>query len=147
MAVQIQLRRDVAADWTSANPVLADGEVGLETDTLRFKIGNGASVWSALPYRGVNGAPGGTVYQVDVNFGTAWRDAVTTTFAHVGATTLMRVVAQLAPSSATDDELEMEPLTVAAMVPSNDVIRLTVACTRSGGVFKGTRRIAYMIGV
>jgi len=34
MAVQIQLRRDSAADWASANPVLALGEPGVETDTL-----------------------------------------------------------------------------------------------------------------
>lgn len=50
MAVQIQFRRDTAANWTSANPTLATGELGLETDTLKFKIGDGSSAWSALSY-------------------------------------------------------------------------------------------------
>ena len=50
MAIQIQFRRDVAADWTSANPILADGELGLETDTGRYKIGNGVTAWTSLTY-------------------------------------------------------------------------------------------------
>lgn len=41
MAVQIQFRRDTAAAWTAANPTLAAGELGLETDTSFYKIGNG----------------------------------------------------------------------------------------------------------
>lgn len=52
MAVQILFRRGLAADWTSVNPVLASGEPGHETDTGRFKIGDGSSTWSALPYAG-----------------------------------------------------------------------------------------------
>lgn len=50
MATQIKLRRGTAAQWSSANPTLADGEVGFETDTLKFKLGNGSSSWSSLPY-------------------------------------------------------------------------------------------------
>lgn len=47
---RIRLRRDTAAAWTAANPVLGNGEVGLETDTRKFKAGNGTSTWSALQY-------------------------------------------------------------------------------------------------
>jgi hypothetical protein len=50
MAVQIQFRRDAAADWTSENPVLAAGELGYETDTGSFKIGDGATAWTGLDY-------------------------------------------------------------------------------------------------
>jgi hypothetical protein len=50
MAVKIQLRRDTAANWTSANPVLAAGELGVETDTGFVKIGNGSTVWNSLSY-------------------------------------------------------------------------------------------------
>ena len=50
MAVQIQLRRGTLLDWSNANPVLANGEVGVETDTSRFKIGNGIANWSSLNY-------------------------------------------------------------------------------------------------
>ena len=50
MAVQIQIRRDTAAAWTAANPTLAHGELGLETDTTRAKVGDGATAWNDLPY-------------------------------------------------------------------------------------------------
>jgi len=50
MAVQIQIRHGLAADWTTINPTLAVGEMGVETDTGRFKIGNGSSTWTALNY-------------------------------------------------------------------------------------------------
>lgn len=47
---QIKLRRDTAANWTSANPTLAEGELGYETDTGRFKIGNGSTAWNSRSY-------------------------------------------------------------------------------------------------
>jgi hypothetical protein len=53
MAVQIQHRRDTAANWASSNPVLAVGEMGIETDTKYFKIGDGAAIWTNLPYGGM----------------------------------------------------------------------------------------------
>ncbi len=46
----MQQRRGTAAQWTAANPVLAAGEIGFETDTSKFKMGNGSSAWSALTY-------------------------------------------------------------------------------------------------
>jgi hypothetical protein len=48
MAIRIQLRRDTAANWVSTNPVLRAGEFGIETDTLKFKIGNGSSTWTQI---------------------------------------------------------------------------------------------------
>ena len=50
MATQIQLRRDTAADWTSNNPTLAAGEFGWESDSNRFKIGDGSAAWTSLSY-------------------------------------------------------------------------------------------------
>lgn len=50
MAVEIQLRRDVAAQWTSVNPILAEGEVGIEKDTKKLKVGNGSDAWTSLAY-------------------------------------------------------------------------------------------------
>jgi hypothetical protein len=58
MAVQIQLRNDTAANWTAANPILAIGEMGIETDTDKFKLGNGSTAWESLPYGGVQGPQG-----------------------------------------------------------------------------------------
>ena len=48
MAVQIQFRRGTAAEWSSANPLLAQGEMGLEWDTTKFKIGTGSTYWNSL---------------------------------------------------------------------------------------------------
>lgn len=52
MAVKIQFRRDTAANWTAANPTLSTGELALETDTRKFKIGNGTTAWTVLAYAG-----------------------------------------------------------------------------------------------
>lgn len=48
--IQFQIRRDSSANWASSNPTLAQGEMGLETDTNKFKFGNGVSNWNSLPY-------------------------------------------------------------------------------------------------
>jgi hypothetical protein len=50
MADMIQIRRDTASNWTSANPVLAQGEMGAETDTSKIKIGDGTTAWASLGY-------------------------------------------------------------------------------------------------
>jgi hypothetical protein len=50
VAIRIQLRRDTAANWTSFNPILRAGEIGVETDTQRIKIGDGSGTWSSRPY-------------------------------------------------------------------------------------------------
>lgn len=56
MPSQIQLRRDTAANWTANNPILAQGEYGLETDNLgtnnvQYKIGDGVTNWASLPFK------------------------------------------------------------------------------------------------
>jgi len=58
MADRIQLRRDTAANWTSADPTLAQGEAGYETDTNLFKIGDGSTAWTSLDYVNVEGPQG-----------------------------------------------------------------------------------------
>jgi len=50
MSAQIKLRRDTAANWTSVNPIMASGEPGLETDTLKIKYGDGVTRWNLLAY-------------------------------------------------------------------------------------------------
>ena len=57
MPVQIQFRRDTAAAWTAANPTLAAGELGLETDTTYYKIGTGSTAWTSLAYGTIAGVP------------------------------------------------------------------------------------------
>ena len=50
MADKIQIRRDTAANWATQNPVLSQGELGAETDTLKIKMGNASSTWNQLDY-------------------------------------------------------------------------------------------------
>lgn len=67
VVTQIQLRRGTAASWTSSNPVLAAGEMGVETDTGKAKIGNGVTAWNSLSYS-ITGAAG-TVTSVTAGTG------------------------------------------------------------------------------
>ena len=67
MADIIQIRRDISSNWTTANPILAEGELGLETDTNNIKIGDGTGAWSSLTYA-VTGSSGVTEDQSVVNF-------------------------------------------------------------------------------
>jgi Major tropism determinant N-terminal domain len=69
MAVQtltLQQKRGLSSDWTTKNPSLLPGELGFETDTLKFKIGTGTSAtpWNSLSYVGT-GSGGSSSYQID----------------------------------------------------------------------------------
>lgn len=70
VVTQIQVRRGTASQWTSANPTLASGEWGFESDTGKVKIGNGSTAWTSLGYTGAGsvtsitagtGLSGGTI--------------------------------------------------------------------------------------
>jgi hypothetical protein len=67
VATRIQIRRDTAANWTTANPILREGEMGLETDTLKIKVGNSVAAWSARPYLNVTPADLAELAQDSVN--------------------------------------------------------------------------------
>ena len=56
----IKLRRGTAAEWTTNNPILAAGEMGIETDTRKFKFGDGTTPWNTLAYASAEGGGGGT---------------------------------------------------------------------------------------
>lgn len=62
----IKLRRGTASQWTTANPVLAAGEMGVETDTNKSKYGNGSTAWASLPYSVATAAGTATVEWTDV---------------------------------------------------------------------------------
>ncbi len=83
----IQHRRDTQLNWINANPLLAEGEIGVETDTNKFKIGDGVTVWQNLAYQGGTGVPsGGTTSQIltklsSTDYDVAWTDATAVTTA------------------------------------------------------------------
>jgi hypothetical protein len=65
MPVQIQMRRGTTSEWSTANPTLASGEVGVDTTLTKFKVGNGSTAWNSLGYASLTfqGAyAGGTTY-------------------------------------------------------------------------------------
>jgi hypothetical protein len=62
----IKLRRGTASAWTSANPVLAAGEMGVETDTNKSKYGDGATAWNSLAYSVATSSGGAAVDWNDV---------------------------------------------------------------------------------
>lgn len=51
---RIQLRNDLAATWNSENPVLKKGEIGIEIDTRKMKVGDGTTAWKTLSYVGAD---------------------------------------------------------------------------------------------
>ena len=55
---QILLRRGTSLEWAAANPVLGAAEIGVETDTGRFKLGDGTTTWNLLAYKSDRGLPG-----------------------------------------------------------------------------------------
>jgi hypothetical protein len=65
--VRIQVRRGTASQWTSVNPILAAGEMGVESDTNLFKFGNGSSTWTALAYANNSDVAIGEISQDAIN--------------------------------------------------------------------------------
>ncbi|KQQ98040.1 hypothetical protein ASF74_15010 [Arthrobacter sp. Leaf145] len=96
MANRIQLRRGTAAQWTAANPVLAQGEPGIETNTGKQKFGDGVTAWNFLAYAsqgptGPAGAPGvaddASVEDLITTPGTATATALNATYAPLAGST------------------------------------------------------------
>ena len=72
---KIVSRNDTATNWTTKNPVLLKGELGIEIDTNLIKIGNGTATWTELPY--VNeSAPAETTYHAIPTEGQSDLDAI-----------------------------------------------------------------------
>ena len=59
MATTIQFRRDASLNWSVQNPILTQGELGLELDTNMYKIGDGTTAWNSLPYGTLSGTVNG----------------------------------------------------------------------------------------
>lgn len=106
MPYRIQIRRDTAANWTSANPTLYAGEVGYETDTGKMKFGDGVTTWSSLSYF-VAAPPNGDKGDITVtSSGGTWtidNDAVT--FAKIQNIATDRLLGRDTASSGDVEEL------------------------------------------
>lgn len=87
----LELRRDTAANWTSANPTLAAGEPGLETDTRKLKIGDGSTAWTSLGYFGAS--------NVSTQTGTAYTAAITDAMGYLSFTNGAAITFTIPPNS------------------------------------------------
>ena len=85
--VRIQVRRGTAAQWTSADPILAAGELGVESDTNLFKFGNGSSTWTALAYANNSDVAIGEISQDAINTALTMGAGLTKTY-NDGANTI-----------------------------------------------------------
>ena len=111
MAVQIQFRIDTAAAWTAANPVLAVGELGLETDTTYYKIGNGSTAWTSVAYGSIQGVPANSsitsamIVDGTIVAGDIASDAITT--------------AKILDANVTADKIASDAVTTAKILDAN----------------------------
>ena len=94
--VQIQHRIDTAANWTSANPTLLAGELGYESDTKKFKLGDGSTAWTSLAYvPGSGGYTAGTGVSISAsNVITASAVALTTVQTAANETAMLALTTQ-----------------------------------------------------
>ena len=105
--VRIQVRRGTASQWTSANPILAAGELGVESDTNLFKFGNGSSTWTALAYANNSDVAIGEISQDAINTALTMGSGLTKTY-NDGANTITIAVdsAVVATKTYTDTAIE-----------------------------------------
>lgn len=141
MADLIQVRRDTAANWTSVNPTLAQGEIGFESDTRQLKIGNGTSAWNNLAY-----AVAYTNIRFDqVGIGTA----AVSGWDLVIADSLVQRRVTVTASSGTftlDVQAANEFVTNAAINGTTTINLSNLANIPSGYVWRGVLRFAYTSG-
>jgi len=133
MATKIQVRRDTAANWTSANPTLSDGEIGYETDTGYMKIGDGTTAWSSLSYftPGAVDGDNNTTYTIstaqagsDANVTLTGSDATNDTITLVAGTNLSLTVAGDNITAAVDNDLSNYDNSTSAFL-TNSTLSLT----------------------
>ena len=105
---RIVIRRDTAANWTAANPVLLQGEWGFETDAGKLKIGDGVTAWSALSYyyTGI----GGSTTQIQYNNAGAFAGA---TNVKINSNNLQLTTPGSTPAAADASSVVVYPTSIA----------------------------------
>lgn len=153
-----QFRRGSASDWSVANTVLLEGELGMETGTYKFKVGNGSTPWNSLPYGGVVGATGVTgptggiigMSQSTIDFGSATQREYNTTVTvpDLNIQTTSKIVVSIAGDATADhstDEILLERiyLTTTNIVANTSFDIIAYCESGTHGQYKVNYQIAY----
>jgi hypothetical protein len=121
--VRIQVRRGTASQWTSANPILAAGELGVESDTNLFKFGNGSTTWTALAYANNSDVAIGEISQDAINTALTMGDGLTKTYddgANTITITVDSTVARLSSPTFTGTVVLPAVTAGGSIIPSTD---------------------------
>jgi hypothetical protein len=90
--VQLQHRRDISSNWSLNNPILAPGELGIETDTQKIKIGDGTNTWTGITYGGFVGPTGSASNFTSITGDTYISIVSTTGSAQINYDGILRIV-------------------------------------------------------
>ena len=142
---QIQIRRGNAAAWTAANPILAQGELGMELDTFKIKVGNGSATWTALSYfpvhwDAVNGKPAVLAVGADKAAARAAIDAAS--LDANGKVPVSQLPASLMQYQGVWNASTNTPTIADGTADNGDVYRVTVAGSRD----LGSGSISFAVG-
>jgi hypothetical protein len=149
MANIIQIRRDTSANWTAANSLLASGEMGLETDTSKFKFGDGVTPWNSLIYAITAGTTQIWSGQIVIDFGgTATDEAqyVVTGLSNMTATAKIYVFIQDDDSTVDNSAVDHATLAYSARCSAGErvpTVGFTIFVRNIIGKARGTYKVNY----
>lgn len=125
MNVAFKLRRDTTTNWSTYNPVLAAGEIGIDTTLNKFKIGNGSSAWGILTY--ANLLASDLTAAIDVH------NADTTNVHGIADTTALATNSSVASDISThnDDTTNVHGIANTANLATTALVATTAASTLS----------------
>ena len=144
----IQIRRDTAANWTAANPILAQGEMGLETDTIKIKWGNGVTAWNSLAY--FTGSGGGGLNMkgtATINYGsTPGTNQIVTTVSDANVTALSKIMVFMGSESTATHNVSEHQIVPMKHTVGNIVAGVSFDITSSSDWrLDGTFTVNYLI--
>lgn len=140
MSVQIKLRRDTAANWVIVNPVLAAGEPGVETDTLKWKFGDGTTRWNQLNYPTLVATP---TSARDLTGTTLPGNIVNSSLTSVGTLTNLTVTNPINASITGNAETATAAVNATNAINAQSAVSASVASSLSGGT---SNQIMYQTG-
>jgi hypothetical protein len=148
MAVQIQIRRGTAAAWTSADPTLAAGEFAIETDTDKYKIGDGSTAWTSLGYSSLpsnvlpltGGAMTGAITTNSTFDGVdiATRDAILTSTTTTADAALPKAGGAMTGAITTNSTFDGVDIATRDAILTSTTTTAGAALPKAGGTLSGT---------